>query len=106
MAGRARIEAHLGILQRLHALKASGDFEKIKRHNVLNLYRNEKGELGLEVLNYDNLSEAIAKASELESGSTSLNAVYVRADNPKQVRSAYRNYFTDPVDLFVWSEKR
>ena len=30
---------------------------------------------------------------------TSLNAVYVSADNPNQLRSAYRNYFNDPVDF-------
>jgi putative GTP pyrophosphokinase len=93
------LEKKLGVLQRLHALKASGGFEKIKRHNVLNVYRDESGELALEILTFSSPSDAIEKASELESSVSSLNAVYVRADNPSQVRSAYRNYFTDPVDF-------
>lgn len=93
------LESKLGILQRLHALKVSGGFEKIKRHNVLNVFRAEDGGLALEVLTFSSPSDAIARASELESNPTSLNAVYVRADNPSQVRSAYRNYFNDPVDF-------
>jgi ppGpp synthetase/RelA/SpoT-type nucleotidyltranferase len=85
------LETKLGILQRLHALKASGGFDKIKRHNVLNVYRDVDNSLGLEVLTFSSPADAIDKASELESSSDSLNAVYVRADNPSQVRSAYRN---------------
>lgn len=95
----ADLEGRLGILQRLHALKASGGFDKIKRHNVLNVYRDASGALDLDILTFSSPADAIAKASELESNVASLNAVYVRADNPSQVRSAYRNYFADPVDF-------
>jgi putative GTP pyrophosphokinase len=95
----AHLEQQLGILQRLHALKASGGFDKIKRHNVLNVYRADDNSLNLEILTFSSPADAIAKASELESDPASLNAVYVRADNPSQVRSAYRNYFNDPVDF-------
>lgn len=94
-----KLEKKLGILQRLHALKVAGGFDKIKRHNVLNVYREPEGSLGLEILTFSSPTDAIEKASELESNSDSLNAVYVRADNPSQVRSAYRNYFNDPVDF-------
>ncbi|MEN2787017.1 hypothetical protein ACFOKI_08140 [Sphingomonas qilianensis] len=94
-----KLEKQLGILQRLHALKASGGFDKIKRHNVLNVVRDAEGSIGLEILTFSSPADAIDKASELESNSDSLNAVYVRADNPGQVRSAYRNYFNDPVDF-------
>jgi putative GTP pyrophosphokinase len=93
------LEKKLGILQRLHALKVAGGFDKIKRHNVLNVYREADDTLGLEVLTFASPADAIDKASELESSAESLNAVYVRADNPAQVRSAYRNYFNDPVDF-------
>ena len=93
------LEQKLGILQRLHALKASGGFDKIKRHNVLNVIRDTDGSLILEILTFSSPSDAIEKASLLESDPNSLNAVYVRADKPSQVRSAYRNYFNDPVDF-------
>lgn len=93
------IEEKLGILQRLHALKASGGFDKIKRHNVLNVYKGQDGNLSLEILTFSSPSDAIDAATKLESNPKSLNAVYVRADNPSQVRSAYRNYFNDPADF-------
>jgi hypothetical protein len=51
------------------------------------------------VIPFRNSSDAIAKATELETSGSSLNAVYVRASNPKQLRSAYRNYFNDPIDF-------
>lgn len=95
----SKLESDLGIFQRLHALKVSGGFDKIKRHNVLNVIKDNDGVLSLEILTFSSPSDAIEKATELESSSDSLNAVYVRADNPSQVRSAYRNYFNDPVDF-------
>jgi putative GTP pyrophosphokinase len=94
-----KLEKKLNILQRLHALKVSGGFNKIRRHNVLNVFKDGDENLSLEILTFASPADAIAKASELESDPVSLNAVYVRADNPSQVRSAYRNYFNDPIDF-------
>lgn len=94
-----RLEAKLGILRRLELLKQFEDEESLQNHNVLNIYRKDDGSLELEVLPFASAAPAIAKASELEASATSLNAVYVRSDNPKQLRSAYRNYFYDPVDF-------
>lgn len=93
------LEQELGILQRLKVLKQFEDEENLQKHNVLNIYRTENNTLGLEVLPFRSPATAIAKASELEASKSSLNAVYVRSDNPKQLRSAYRNYFNDPVDF-------
>lgn len=95
----AKLESELGILQRLSALNASGGFDRIKRHNVLNVFKDDDGALNLEILTFSSPADAIDKASDLEGSPRSLNAVYVRADNPTQVRSAYRNYFNDPVDF-------
>lgn len=92
-------EDKLGILRRLKLLKQFEDEEKLQQHNVLNIYRNIDGELALQVLPCSSPTEAIEKASALEANSTSINAVYVRSDNPKQLRSAYRNYFYDPIDF-------
>ncbi|GMM61591.1 hypothetical protein [Novosphingobium pituita] len=93
------LEDELGILQRLSALKQFEDEEKLQEHTVLNVFKNADGSAGLEVIPFRNSSDAIAKATELETSGSSLNAVYVRASNPKQLRSAYRNYFNDPIDF-------
>lgn len=93
------LENELGILQRLSALKTFEDEDRLQQHNVLNITRAASGELSLEVLPFVQAAEAIAKATELEASGSSLNAVYVRADNPAQLRSAYRNYFNDPIDF-------
>ena len=93
------LEDKLGIMQRLELLKQFEDEEKLQQHNVLNIFRDVDGQLALEVLPFKSAAPAIAKATELEEDGSSVNAVYVRADNPKELRSAYRNYFYDPVDF-------
>lgn len=93
------LENKLGIMQRLRLLKQFQDEEKLQQHNVLNIYRADDGSLALEVIPFKSAAPAIAKATELEEDGNSVNAVYVRADNPMQLRSAYRNYFYDPVDF-------
>lgn len=93
------LENKMGILKRLELLKQFEDEESLRRHNVLNIYRSEDGSLKLQVLPFRNAALAIEKASELEASDESINAVYVRSDNPKTLRSAYRNYFYDPIDF-------
>ena len=60
---------------------------------------NQKGSVGISQGKSKQVPDAIKKATELENSSSSLNAVYVSSDNPQQLRSAYRNYFYDPVDF-------
>lgn len=93
------LENELGILQRLSVLKTFGQEDLLQQHNVLNIKKDECGELTLEILPFKQAADAIEKATELESSGESINAVYVRADNPNQLRSAYRNYFNDPIDF-------
>ncbi len=93
------LENQFGIMQRLQALKQFEDENKLQEHNVLNIVRDPNGTLRLEVFPFTSAAPAIEKATELENSGESLNAVYVRADSPKQLRSAYRNYFNDPVDF-------
>ena len=57
------------------------------------------GSPSLDVKSFPNAAMAIQKATELEQSGESVNAVYVRSDNPAALRSAYRNYFNDPVDF-------
>lgn len=93
------LESEMSILRRLELLKQFEDEDSLQNHNVLNIYRKNDGTLGLEVLPFKTAAPAIEKASQLEESEDSVNAVYVRSDNPKQLRSAYRNYFYDPVDF-------
>ncbi len=93
------LEAKMSILRRLELLKQFEDEDKLQRHNVLNIYRGVDGEPELEVIAFKSAAPAIERASELEASYDSLNAVYVRSDNPKTLRSAYRNYFYDPIDF-------
>ncbi|WP_299968908.1 hypothetical protein [uncultured Roseobacter sp.] len=93
------LEHELGVLGRLAVLKKFESSDELKKHNVLNIYYDEKGRPALEVIPLSTAQKAIEKASKLERNQDSINAVYVRSDNPNQLRSAYRNYFTDPVDF-------
>jgi len=102
------MDSQLKIIGRLSTLKMFGGFEKLKKHNVLNMKITEQNDhsgidipskLQLEVFNFRNANLAMIKTNNLESDPTSLNAVYVRADNPTQLRSAYRNYFNDTEDF-------
>ena len=90
---------NLGILRRLEALKQFEDEEKLGRHNVLNIFQNDEGKLELEVIPFKSATLAVERATKLEESGKSLNAVYVGAENPRQLRSAYRNYFNDPMDF-------
>jgi hypothetical protein len=94
-----KLEDKLGILHNLSFLRQAEVQTNFKRHNVLNIKRVEGEELELELYSYESPLEAMSKANELETSTESINAVYVRGDDPKQIRSAYRNYFNDPVDF-------
>jgi GTP pyrophosphokinase len=93
------LEDRLGVLRRLKLLKQFEDEDKLSKHNVLNIYLDDKKGYALEVLPFKTAAQAIQKAGELEANEKSVNSVYVRADKPAQLRSAYRNYFYDPVDF-------
>lgn len=101
-----KLEDELGILRRLKVLKQFEVEERLQRHNVLNIYRGDDGNPALEVLTFKSPSAAILRAGELEADPKSLNAVYVRSDNPQQLRSAYRNYFNDPIDFVELIEQQ
>lgn len=94
-----QIENKLRILRRLQSLKQFEDESRLQKHNVLNIRRLSDGSLSLDIIPFRTAAPAIEKANELEASQESVNAVYVRSDNPKQLRSAYRNYFNDPIDF-------
>lgn len=99
-----RAEDRLGVLQRLGAMRQFGQFERLRKHNVLNIVEGNHGEYHLEVEVFSNAQDAIFRANELEAAANSINAVYVTGE-PAQLRSAYRNYFNDPVDFVSMLER-
>ncbi|OMQ44912.1 RelA/SpoT domain-containing protein [Ensifer sp. 1H6] len=94
----SEMERNLGILQRLGAMRQFDKYDLLRKHNVLNIFLNADGEYSLNVEVFRNSQDAISRANELEESADSINAVYVTGE-PKQLRSAYRNYFNDPVDF-------
>lgn len=94
-----QLDEQLGIMDRLRAMRAIEDFPQLKRHNVLNVFKDETGAPCLEVFVFGNSVDAIQKSQELESTERSLNAVYVASDRPGELRRAYKNYFNDPLDF-------
>ncbi len=94
-----KLEEELGILKRLYALKKSPIPKRFRVHNVLSIWPNEDGDPIIKIETFSNAQLAINRANELEQGGLEVNVVYVRSDKPKQLISAYRNYFNDPVDF-------
>ena len=93
------IEYELEILRRLSVIKKFDGQKKLRKHSVLHIFYNKKNNLELDILTFPNSKKAIEAATELEKDEKTANAVYVHSSNPKQLRSAYRNYFRDTVDF-------
>lgn len=95
------LERELNILGRLSALKGYDGDVKLARHNVLNIVHDDANANGfrLEISTFRSPGQALAAANIAESDSRSINAVYVRSDNPHQLRAAYKNYFSDPTNF-------
>lgn len=98
------MEDKLAILQRLGAMRQFEKYDLLRKHNVLNIFLNDEGDYALDVEVFKNPQDAIARANELEESTESINAVYVTGE-PKELRSAYRNYFNDPVDFVALLNK-
>ena len=96
-----KLEAELKIIASLSALRKVEVTDQLGKHNVLNILSDNEDDMGyrLEVQKFSSGIKAIDAANEAESDPNSLNAVYVRADNPVQLQRSYRNYFSDPADF-------
>lgn len=95
------LERDLKIIASLSALRKDEVTEKLGKHTVLNIVADSNDAAGyrLEVSTYPSGIQGISAANEAESDPNSLNAVYVRSDNPAQLQRSYRNYFSDPADF-------
>lgn len=97
----AQLENELKIIASLSALRKDEVTDQLGKHNVLNILSDDEDDIGyrLEVSKFSSGIQAISAANEAESDPKSLNAVYVRSDNPAQLQRSYRNYFSDPADF-------
>lgn len=93
------LDDRLGLLQRLGVLRQFDGYETLLEHNVLSISIDPAGDYLFEAKPFKKAADAIAYATELEEAGKNVNAVYVRAEKPQQLRSAYRNYFYDPIDF-------
>jgi putative GTP pyrophosphokinase len=93
------LDGRLGLLHRLGLLRQFDAYETLLEHNVLSISIDDAGEYTFEARPFRKAADAISYATKLEAAGANVNAVYVRAEKPHQLRSAYRNYFYDPIDF-------
>ena len=82
-------------LLNLEAITLIKGQDKIRVHNVLNIFRDDAGELGLSHETFLNAKLAIDKTIFYENDSKSINTVYIHAANPSLLRQTFQNYFLD-----------
>ncbi|MCA8200168.1 RelA/SpoT domain-containing protein [Burkholderia sp. AU33545] len=84
-------ENEIGLLQTLRGLNQARSEISGKKNAILIF----SGEGDLEVLSYRDAPDALRALFELEKKMPNADIVLVRADSGKEVRLAFRNYFTD-----------
>lgn len=84
------LEGRIGVLGRLRALGARQIEVPNKKNLVLWFSDNE-----LQVLSFNSAKQAMNKRNLIELESPEADVVYIRAEKPNEVASAFRNYFRD-----------
>lgn len=84
------LEGKIGVLGRLRALGARQIEVPNKKNLVLQFTNNE-----LHVLSFNSAKQAMNKRNQVELESPDTDVVYIRAEKPNEVASAFRNYFRD-----------
>ena len=73
--------------------------DKLGKYNVLFMNLNTSTEINLEVKPFGSLRLPFNSIQELEQDSTITDAVYVGAASAADLRSAFRNFFTDAKEF-------
>jgi ppGpp synthetase/RelA/SpoT-type nucleotidyltranferase len=89
-------DSECGMLQFLYSLNVLHDYSE-GGHLVLQ-YESSGG---LKIHNFDKVSAATKALFQLEKDFPKDNVVLVQADTFEQIRSAYRNYFSDATEFLV-----
>jgi putative GTP pyrophosphokinase len=91
-----KADSDAGMMRFLNSLNVLHDYAE-GGHLVLQYEDNG----GLKIHNFDKVSAATKALFQLEKDNPDDNVVLVQADTFEQIRSAYRNYFSDATEFLV-----
>lgn len=86
----AELEHRVGVLGRLRALSAS-EVDVPNSKNLVLMFDDDR----LQVLKFSSSKQAMAKRNQIEIDQPDADVVYIRAEKPNEVATAFRNYFRD-----------
>jgi hypothetical protein len=101
VASFADIEAKIGLLRTLKGLNVANE-DIMASKNVILVFSEDSA---LQVLTFTRPAEALEKYFELEQQADGKDIVLVRADTGEDIRTAFRNYFSDTVDFVNFVEE-
>ena len=101
LQGFVRLDHELGLMNLLRNLNAA-DAEVTGNRNVILIFSDTED---LETRSYANATEAIRVLFELEQANPGKDIVLVRADTTDDVRTAFRNYFSDAREFIDLIER-
>lgn len=90
-----KLDSELGLLNMLRGLNASGGIADARRNVILIVSQSGN----LEIRTYRDAPEALRELFELEKERTGSDVVLVRAESDRDVREAFKNYFSDARDF-------
>jgi putative GTP pyrophosphokinase len=91
-----KADSDAGMMRFLNSLNVLHDYAE-GGHLVLQYEDNG----GLKIHNFDKVSAATKALFQLEKDNPDDNVVLVQADTFEQIRSAYRNYFSDATEFLI-----
>ncbi|MGY4500891.1 putative GTP pyrophosphokinase [Bradyrhizobium sp. GM24.11] len=99
-----RFEAVEGEINLLRTLKGINGVNKevLSGKNVILVFKQESQ---LDIFTYARSKDAIEEYFKLEKSGSGEDIVYVSADSGEDVRSAFRNYFSDTRDFVIYIEE-
>lgn len=97
-------EGDLGLLSMLRGLNAASR-NVTEKKNVILIFGSNSDLDDLEVLSYQNATDALRALFQIEKDRPGKDVVLVRAETSEEVRFAFRNYFSDARDFIDFIEK-
>jgi len=95
------IEAEINLLRTLKGIN-SANKEVLSGKNVILVFKQQSQ---LDIFTYERSQDAIDDYFKLEKSGSSDDVVYVSANSGDDVRSAFRNYFSDTQDFVIYVEE-
>lgn len=95
------IEAEINLLRTLKGINGVNE-EVLSGKNVILVFKQESQ---LDIFTYTRSKDAIDEYFKLEKSGSGEDIVYVSADSGEDVRSAFRNYFSDTRDFVIYVEE-